>query len=143
MINANDIEKYKDKSLPALVKLADTYFNRWVRLRDAESPCICCDKGKPEQACHYYSAGNYKALRYNEDNVNGGCKQGNYYMGGNLVEYRKRLIKRIGEDRVLRLDHLAEENKRNGFKWDKYSLIETIITYRNKLKNNNLLTSHQ
>ena len=75
-----------------------------------------------------------------EDNVNGGCKQGNYYMGGNLVEYRKRLIKRVGEDRVLRLDHLAEENKRNGFKWDKYSLIETIITYRNKLKTNNPLT---
>ena len=135
MITAKDIEKYKDKSLPALVKLADKYFNRFIRLRDAEKGCVSCDTGKVEHASHLYSAGNYKALRYNENNVNGSCEKCNTHLRGNLLEYRTRLVIRIGEAEVDKLEYLAAQNKRNGFPVERLSIIETIITYRNKLKN--------
>lgn len=133
-LTAKDIEKYKDKDLNALIRLADKYFNHFIRLRDADKPCISCEKGKPEQACHYYSAGNYKMLRYNEINVNGGCLQDNYYKGGNLAEYRIRLIEIVGMDKVLELDRLAAYSKKNPFKWDRMSLIETIKKYREACK---------
>ena len=47
-------------------------------------------------------------MRFEEDNVNSQCKHCNYFMSGNLLNYRKNLINKIGLERVERLDMLAE-----------------------------------
>lgn len=126
------IQKYKKYTVPQLIKKADLKFHAFIRNRDEGLGCICCaGKNYSEiQAGHFYSAGNYPGLRYNELNVHGQAKTCNYYKSGNLNEYRLNLIKKIGEFKVKELDDLVSKYKRNGFKWDRYSLIAIIQKYK-------------
>lgn len=127
-MDAKTIQKYSKFSVPDLIKKATTAFNSFIRERDKYSSCISCTS-KAEQAGHFYSGGHHAALKFNEDNVNGQCLRCNYFLSGNLNEYRKSLIKKIGIERVEKLDELAAYYKRVGFKWDRFSLIEIILKY--------------
>jgi hypothetical protein len=128
-LTAADIMKQKKVSLPDLIKKAEKLFNKFIRERDKGKGCISCTTGPIENACHYYSAGHYPPLRFNEDNTWGGCIACNKWRHGNLIEYRKGLINRIGEARVKQLDMIADSYKRNGWKWDRFYLIEIIQRY--------------
>lgn len=57
---------------------AITVFNKWTRERDFFERCISCS-GKVEHACHYFSADKYWWLRFHYVNVNGGCRECNFY----------------------------------------------------------------
>lgn len=137
-MNANDIKKYKGKSISYLKKKATIHFNKFIRLRDSKDGMgYCISSGQTlhvpsanAHAGHFYSGGKYPALRYNEDNVHLQGKSDNYFAGGNLLEYRKNLIKKIGEERVKILDDKASWSKRNVFKWDRWFLIEIIEKYK-------------
>ncbi|MGQ1928178.1 recombination protein NinG [Ornithobacterium rhinotracheale] len=89
-------------------------FNAYIRERDKYKPCISCgkepNKGKRD-AGHYYSVGARADIRFNEDNVHAQCVTCNQYRHGNLIEYRKGLVQRIGEDRVLALDVERKDSK--------------------------------
>lgn len=122
----------KQLSLPKLLQKAQTVFNAYIRKRDADKPCITCGKYKIEHACHFYSAGHYSALRFNEDNVHGGCLQCNYFKHGAGNEYRRNLIKRIGEVRILMLDSIATRQRLK--KWQRFELEIIITEYKQKLK---------
>lgn len=81
-------------------------FNAFIRQRDKHKPCISCGKpliGKFD-AGHYRSAGGNPELRFDEDNVHGQCVRCNQHLHGNLIDYRIRLIQRIGQDVVDRLE---------------------------------------
>lgn len=95
------------------LKEAQAAFNAWVRQRDAHLPCISC--GRFHQgaydAGHYRSVGSMPALRFHEDNVHKQCVPCNQHKGGNVVEYRMRLIERIGADRVAFLEGPHEPAK--------------------------------
>lgn len=121
------IQKYSKLSTSNLKARAIRVFNKWIRERDKEEPCICCGKFGALQAGHFYSAGKYNHMRFNPDNVHGQLKGCNYFKSGNLLEYRKRLIEKIGEERVKKLDRLAEQ--RGAHRTDRYLLIETIEKY--------------
>lgn len=123
--------KTKPISLPTLLKKAQRVFNEFIRMRDTDKQCISCDKYSIENACHFYNAGQYSALRFNENNVNGGCIQCNKYMHGNLSEYRARLIKRIGEQKVLLLDISAKTNRVK--KWSRTELFAIIEHYKKEI----------
>ena len=82
------------------------------------------------QAGHFYSAGKYPKLRFNEDNVHLQGKSDNYFNGANLLEYRKNLIYKIGIERVEELERLADQSKIQSFKWDRFTLIEIIEKYK-------------
>jgi hypothetical protein len=69
----------KQISLPNLLKKAQTVFNAYIRLRDKDNGCISCNTGSVEQASHFYSAGQFTALRFNENNVHGSCLRCNYF----------------------------------------------------------------
>lgn len=133
------IQKYKKKTVAQLLKMATKHFNAYIRHRDAPDgfgKCISSGKmlrvpSDNAQAGHYYSAGKFPSLRFNEDNVHLQGKSDNYFNGGNLLEYRKNLIIKIGEDRVEALDWIADQSKKNIFKWDRFFLIETIEKYKN------------
>lgn len=132
--------RYKSKTVPQLIKIATKHFNEYIRLRDSENGVgRCISSGRflsvpsaNAQAGHFYPAGNYPALRFDEDNVHLQSKSDNYFKSGNLLEYRTNLIKKIGEERVARLDQIAEESKRKSWKWERVYLIEIIETYKKK-----------
>ena len=138
-MDAKTIQKYKNKSIAVLLKRATFYFNKFIRDRDSEDGYgRCISSGKPlkvpsvnAQAGHFYSGGKYPALKFNEDNVHLQGKSDNYFNGGNLLEYRKNLINKIGIEKVEVLDRIAEQSKRHIFKWDRFFLIEIIEKYNN------------
>jgi hypothetical protein len=91
---------------------AQTAFNAYVRYRDRDLPCISCDAsgdhdglGGYWDAGHYRSRGAAKHLSFHQHNCHKQCHKCNRYLSGNVVEYRIRLIKRIGLDRVEVLEH--------------------------------------
>jgi len=128
------IKKYEKKSVAELITIATRVFNAYIRERDKYKPCISSGKFTKLQAGHFYSAGQYPALRFNPDNVHGQALGDNYFKSGNLIEYRKNLLRRIGEERLAALDTIAASGKQNHFKWDRFYLIEVIETYKQKLK---------
>lgn len=114
----------KTVSLPKLLKKAQVVFNKFVRLRDEGKGCISCGATVTE-AGHYRSQGHYSSLRFNEMNTNGQCTRCNCFLHGNLIEYRKGLVKRYGEERVLML-----ENAGSFKKWTRFELEAIIEMYK-------------
>ena len=128
------MKSYKGKSIGWLKAKAQSYFNAFIRERDNGKGCISCDSFHTPHATHFYSVRMYDGLRFNEDNVHGGCVSCNTFLHGNLFEYGKRLPDRIGRERFERLQDCAAEYKRHGHKWERRELIEIIEKYKNKLK---------
>ena len=93
------------------IKEAQIEFNRYIRLRDAGKPCICCGMpmgenvpGGSVDAGHYRSRGSAPHLRFDERNVHAQKKQCNRYASGNVIGYRLGLIERIGLEAVEALE---------------------------------------
>ena len=127
-LSSKEIKKYEKYSVAELKKKAQVAFNKFIRERDRDEPCISCGKARVEQAGHFYSAGHHNALRFNEDNVHGQCKRCNYFLSGNLIGYAKGLDKKIGKERAQALDMLASSQR--VCKWDRFSLINIILKYK-------------
>lgn len=128
------------KGINELIKEAQTAFNAWIRWRDRNELCICCNEpygtnelGGNYDAGHWRSRGAAGHLRFNEDNVFGQRKYCNTYRGGNPLGMREGMIKRIGFDRVE-----AVANNNDIHKWTREELIEIKETYRLKLKEDKL-----
>lgn len=122
----------KDKDRAYWIKKSQTAFNAFIRARDAGLPCISCgvpDGQGKRNACHYRPAGVNTALRFDEDNVFGGCERCNTYQSGNLVNYRIGLIKRIGIEKVEWLESNHEIKK-----WQISELKEIEQEYKRKLR---------
>lgn len=88
---------------------AQKAFNAYIRERDAGLRCISCDSlpsdhdlitGSRWDAGHYRSVGACPELRFEPLNVHRQCVKCNRNLSGNAVEYRIRLVKRIGVDAV-------------------------------------------
>lgn len=124
-----------------LKKEAQKHFNKYIRLRDKDLPCISCGKteAKAWHAGHYWAMGMNSALRYSEDNVNKQCNSCNKWGHGNLLNYRLNLVKKIGEDRVKWLD----ENHNGTKKWTRDELEQLISTYKEKVYNLTLDLQHE
>ena len=94
--------KDKLKSRADLAREAQAVFNQWVRLRDADKPCISCGRHHEGQyhAGHYLSVGARPELRYEPINVWKQCAPCNTHLSGNAVLFRQALVREIGLDRV-------------------------------------------
>jgi hypothetical protein len=124
------------RTKPQLVKLAQTAFNAFIRARDAGKPCISCGTPLAAEAVggafdcgHFRSIGSAPHMRFVEDNAHGQCKHCNRHLAGNHVEYRKRLIDRIGERNV----ELIEKDNTTR-KYTKEGLEEIARHYRAEAK---------
>jgi hypothetical protein len=126
-MEAATIQKYAKLTTLRLKLKAQAVFNKWIRERDKGQQCISCDSYNTTDASHYYSAGKHNNLRFHEDNVSSSCRKCNYYMSGNLIPYRERLIKKIGIERVEKLDKLS---KVKTTKNDRYQYIEILTKYK-------------
>ncbi len=124
------------KTLPVLKAEAQREFNRYIRLRDAGKPCICCglplesgDVGGRYDCGHYRSVGSAPQLRFNELNAHAQRKQCNRWGAGRAVDYRLGLIARIGLEAVEALEGENEPRK-----WSREELTAIRDGYRMKSK---------
>ena len=115
---------------------AQTAFNAYIRERDKNQPCICCGQplvqgsiGGGYDCGHYRSTGSAPHLRFNEDNAHGQRKVCNRYGAGRAVDYRIGLVKRIGIERVEKLESDNEPKK-----WTIDELKQIKQKYKLKLK---------
>jgi len=131
-----DKMKENVKTLSQYEAEAKKSFQKWVRMRDAGKNCISCDKPTNDPAGgHFYSAGTYSGLMFNPDNCHLQCNTNcNKHLSGNLLEYRKGLLKRYGNEFVDNLDNLSIELR--NYKYTKIELQEIKQKYDAKIKNN-------
>ena len=92
---------------------AQTAVNAYRREVFKGEPCISCGKHHTGQyhAGHFISRGSQPALRYEESNIWLQCQPCNVALSGNLLNYRKALIARIGIDKVEWLEGEHEPKK--------------------------------
>lgn len=109
------VRKEKLKSRADHLREAQAAVNEYVRLRDVHLPCISCDStpndndlmtGSRWDAGHYRSVGACPELRFEPLNIHRQCVKCNRNLSGNAVEYRIRLVQRIGAERVAWLEGL-------------------------------------
>lgn len=100
------VRKNALKTLGEHKKELQTVFNKFIRLRDANEPCISCQKHHSGQyhAGHYLTVGARPELRYEEHNCHKQCAPCNNHLSGNLINYRINLIKKIGLGSVEALE---------------------------------------
>lgn len=105
--------KERIKSRADHLREAQAAFNRFIRLRDHDKPCISCGRHHQGQyhAGHYRSVGACPELRFDELNVHKQCAPCNDHLSGNIVAYRFGLLERIGIDRVEWLEGKHEAKK--------------------------------
>lgn len=106
---ADRVRKVALKTRQQWLREAQTAFNSFIRVRDHDQPCISCGRfhdGSYDSG-HYRSVGAQPALRFDETNVHKQCVPCNQHKGGNIVEYRIRLIQKIGREAVelLEIEH--------------------------------------
>lgn len=131
MVTAEIRSKYKGKSIEWLEDKLQELVNAKVRRRDSANGyfiCIACGELKSVKqmnASHYYpkEPKQYRAVRFNLDNIHGGCIRCNKYLSGNLLPYRVNLLAKIGAERLASLEKLASLNN---FKFDRNFLIMNI-----------------
>lgn len=135
---------------------AQKAFNAYIRYRDKDKQCISCDRSIAEiegldgwkvggawDCGHYLEVGSHPELRFDEDNAHRQCKSdnggaGNYVKKKRSVDdqYRKRLIERIGIERVESLEG-PQDKKR--YRAEDYRRIRD--KYKLKLKELKLTSS--
>jgi hypothetical protein len=92
---------------------AKKVFQKWIRIRDKDKPCISCGSISSTvwDGGHFKKAELYSGVIFHEYNVNIQCGKCNRFLGGNELNYRTGLIAKIGEEAVLNLEHLAEMSR--------------------------------
>jgi len=114
------VRKEKLKTRADHLREAQAAVNEYVRLRDAHLPCISCDSmpndndlmtGSRWDAGHYRSVGACPELRFEPLNIHRQCVKCNRNLSGNAVEYRIRLVQRIGAETVAWLEGPHEPRK--------------------------------
>ncbi len=122
----NDLETIQE-----LIKATQIIFNKYIRLRDKGQVCISCLKpALKENAGHFFNANNHWNVRFDERNVNLQCEHCNTYLSGNLIEYQKNLIEKIGLEEYTFLAWEARKTR----KFTKEELKELMQVYKNKIK---------
>jgi hypothetical protein len=113
------------------IKEAQRVFNKFIRLRDKSEPCISCQRFHTGQyhAGHFRTTAAAPELRFCEDNVYRQCAPCNNHLSANILEYRKNLVKKLGDEKVEWL-----ESKHPPKKWTIEELQEIKKIYKQKCK---------
>lgn len=114
--------------------LARAVFQKWIRMRDKDLVCISCGNAKTDKwdAGHFLKAELYSGLIFHEENCHKQCKQCNNWLGGNELNYRIGLVKKIGEDRVRWLED--NKDRLRVYDFTKHELVEIREKYKVKIK---------
>ena len=96
-------DKERLKTRADHLREAQALVNAFVRERDRDKPCISCGRFHTGQhhAGHYRSVGSCPELRFDADfNIHKQCSVCNNHLSGNLINYRRNLIIKIGLEKV-------------------------------------------
>lgn len=120
----------KHKTLSEYEAEAKKAFQRWIRERDKDCNCISC--GSPTSkpfwdGGHFKKAELFSGVIFNEENCHKQCRKCNYFLNGNELAYRERLVIKIGAERVEALENLANETRMH--KYTRDELIELKKKY--------------
>lgn len=141
--------KKKLKSVNDYAAEAQAAVNLYIRIRDYNKPCISCGCSKVSvfggyrgaggwDAGHYRSRGAAAHLRFNLLNIHKQCVKCNRDRSGNVVDYRIRLIERIGKSAV---EAIESNNKPRKFTIEYLERVKRIFNRRarhyKKLRNLN------
>ena len=102
--------KRKKISIKGAVNKLDKLCRQILRLRDSDGfafTCVSCGRRKPVEesnVSHYVSRQNL-GLRHDLHNIHLACTYCNNHLHGNLIEYRKELLRRYGAQDVERLEN--------------------------------------
>lgn len=124
------------RSLAKLKKELDILFAKFIRQRDSKDgffTCISSGRTLPVSQMHagHFYARTFTATRWDERNVNGQSSADNVFKHGNLLNYRKGMIAKYGQEVVDELE--AIHNK--PIKLDRFDLERMIEEYKQKLCN--------
>lgn len=138
-VKRQDIKERKEKLKTAgdYTKEAQAAFNRYIRIRDANKPCISCGNPLEHQslgggydAGHYRSRGAAGHLRFHLLNCHAQCKKCNRYLSGNVSDYRIGLSRKITPEQ---LESLESDNKQKRFTIEYLKRVKSIFTRRANL----------
>ena len=120
-------ERESMKSISRLIQEAREPFQKWIRFRDANEPCISCGTTNAEiwDGSHFFKAEIYTGLIFNEVNVNKSCDRCNRFLGGNESGYRLGLVKKYGEKVVSELEEAANNLRQYKFSREEIKNIKT------------------
>jgi len=123
------------------LKILQTTFNSFIRLRDKDKGCISCGKPLKEgntDAGHLWPT-KYSNIRFNEFNVNGQCSRPcNKDKSGDINNYRINFVKRYSEEKLKELDEIAHIEK----KYTIEEIQELIKIYKFKIKEHGKSTNN-
>ena len=120
------------KTTSDYVKEAQKWVNKFVRLRDKDKGCVSCGSplvGKYD-AGHFFSAGGHGSVRFDLRNIHSQCVFCNQHLHGDLYNYHKELLKRIGSEEFNKL----EQRSKGVHKHDKEELKQLIKEFKQKCK---------
>jgi len=113
------------------LKKTQQIFNKYIRLRDSNEPCISCGRFHQGQyhAGHYRTVGASPELRFDERNCHKQCSPCNNHLSGNIVNYRIRLLHVLGSEVLGELEGPHEPKK-----YTIDELKELQVKYKSKTK---------
>lgn len=141
-LKLKSFDKAKTKQMKENVKKLSDYeaeakkaFQKWIRLRDKDLPCISCNRTDDViyAGGHYFKAEVYSGLIFDERNVHKQCNAYcNKFRDGAQAEYRIGLVNRYGKEYVEQLE--AESVNKRVYKFTKQELIDIKKFYSEKIK---------
>ena len=130
-------ERKRELNSSAAMKLADTYFSRYIRLKysiDGVCECYTCSNPAHIKECDngHYIKREHKATRYEENNCRPQCKtcNGDTKHNGKQTDFRQELVEELGEEEVQRVEQLGKSS----IKADTTFYREKADYYREKVK---------
>ena len=129
-------ERYKALTIGKCKNDALKEFQKLRRIECAnangEAACISCGKicNVSEMDGGHYISRAKTAVAFSPLNVHAQCKRCNQYLSGNLVEYRKGLVTKVGIEAVEFIESIQDEE----FKPSKWQYAVRREYYRSKIK---------
>jgi hypothetical protein len=130
-----ELKVAKDAAKPLKERLKETekVVNRYVRVRDRYLGCISCDKPASWDgqwhASHFKSVGSNSRLRFHLWNIHKACSECNLFMSGNIAEYEKRLVLKLGAEKVA---WLKRQNGVTLYSPDHLDRLKRVLAKRTK-----------
>ena len=124
----------KLKTLTDYENEAKKEFQKYIRKRDENLPCVSCGTFQTDiwDGGHFKKAELYSGVIFDEMNCHRQCRKCNRFLGGNELNYREGLVKRYGIDYVLEIEERSLRLKRH--KYSKEDLIGLKNLYKEKIK---------
>ena len=131
--------KDKLKTLGEYEADAKKSFQKWVRLRDKDMPCISCGTTTSDlyDGGHYFKAELFSGLIFDPRNCHKQCRKCNRFLGGNEIQYRLGLVQRFGIDFVEQLE--TDSVGKRIYKFSKEELVAKKIQFDILIKENNFV----